>query len=117
MALSGYQFVLGGLVLAGAGACMGGRIPHIDPAGVGMLVYLAFVSGIAYSLWSVLLKYNPTSRVAIFGFMNPIFGVILSSILLGEAGTLPWQQTAVALVLITAGIVIVNRAPQTKRAK
>lgn len=117
VALSGYQFVLGGLVLAGAGACMGGRIPHIDPAGVGMLIYLAFVSGIAYSLWSVLLKYNPTSRVAIFGFMNPIFGVILSSILLGEAGTLPWQQTAVALVLITAGIVIVNRAPQTERAK
>ncbi|MBM6776264.1 DMT family transporter [Collinsella tanakaei] len=117
VALSGYQFVLGGLVLAGAGACMGGRIPHIDPAGVGMLIYLAFVSGIAYSLWSVLLKYNPTSRVAIFGFMNPIFGVILSSILLGEADTLPWQQTAVALVLITAGIVIVNRAPQKERAK
>ena len=112
VALSGYQFLLGGAVLAVAGAAMGGRFEHVTAAGAGMLLYLACVSGIAYSLWSILLKHNPTSRVAIFGFMNPIFGVVLSSALLDEAGTLPWQQTAVALVLITAGIVIVNRAPK-----
>lgn len=112
VALSGYQFLLGGAVLAGAGIALGGRFEHVTAAGIGMLLYLACVSGIAYSLWSILLKYNPTSRVAIFGFMNPIFGVVLSSALLGEAGALPWQQTAVALVLITAGIVIVNRVPK-----
>lgn len=109
VALSGYQFVLGGAVLAGAGALAGGRLPEVSPAGIAMLVYLAFVSGIAYSLWSILLKHNPTSRVVIYGFMNPVFGVVLSSMLLGEAAALPWQQTACALALIVAGIIIVNR--------
>ena len=108
VALSGYQFLLGGAVLAAAGFALGGRLPHVTAAGVGMLLYLACVSGVAYSLWSILLKYNPTSRVAIFGFMNPVFGVALSAVLLHEASALPWQQTALALALVTAGIVIVN---------
>lgn len=116
VALSGYQFLLGGTVLAAAGFALGGRFAQVTPAGLGMLFYLACVSGIAYSLWSILLKHNPTSRVAIFGFMNPIFGVVLSSVLLGEAGTLPWLQTLVALALITAGIIIVNRTPVGERA-
>ena len=116
VALSGYQFLLGGTVLAAAGFALGGRFAQVTPAGLGMLFYLACVSGIAYSLWSILLKHNPTSRVAIFGFMNPIFGVVLSSVLLGEAGALPWLQTLVALALITAGIIIVNRTPVGERA-
>ena len=116
VALSGYQFLLGGTVLAAAGFALGGRFAQVTPAGLGMLFYLACVSGIAYSLWSILLKHNPTSRVAIFGFMNPIFGVVLSSVLLGEEGALPWLQTLVALALITAGIIIVNRTPVGERA-
>lgn len=116
VALSGYQFLLGGTVLAVAGFALGGRFAQVTPAGLDMLFYLACVSGIAYSLWSILLKHNPTSRVAIFGFMNPIFGVVLSSVLLGEAGALPWLQTLVALALITAGIIIVNRTPAGERA-
>ena len=116
VALSGYQFLLGGTVLAAVGFALGGRFAQVTPAGLGMLFYLACVSGIAYSLWSILLKHNPTSRVAIFGFMNPIFGVVLSSVLLGEAGALPWLQTLVALALITAGIIIVNRTPVGERA-
>ena len=116
VALSGYQFLLGGTVLAVAGFALGGRFAQVTPAGLGMLFYLACVSGVAYSLWSILLKHNPTSRVAIFGFMNPIFGVVLSSVLLSEAGALPWLQTLVALALITAGIIIVNRTPAGERA-
>lgn len=116
VALSGYQFLLGGTALAAAGFALGGHFAQVTPAGLGMLFYLACVSGIAYSLWSILLKHNPTSRVAIFGFMNPIFGVVLSSVLLGEAGALPWLQTLVALALITAGIIIVNRTPAGERA-
>ena len=115
VALSGYQFVLGGLVLSGAGLALGGSLPRITPAGLAMIGYLACVSGVAYSLWSVLLKYNATSRVTIFGFMNPVFGVVLSSILLGEGATLPWLETALALALIVVGIVLVNRPQPAAR--
>ena len=39
--------------------------------------------------------------------MTPVSGVILSALLLGESGTLEWQY-AVSLLLVSAGIVIVN---------
>ena len=42
------------------------------------------VSAVAYTLWSVLLAWNDVSKVAIFGFVNPLCGVILSALILGE---------------------------------
>jgi len=61
--LSGYQFILGGIVMIVIGLCFGGAINLGSLAGVGVLVYLAFLSAIAYSLWGILLKYNPVSKV------------------------------------------------------
>ena len=52
---------------------------------------------------------NPVSRVAVFGFMNPVFGVILSAVLLGETNVVSPFLAVAALVLVSAGIVIVNR--------
>ena len=63
----------------------------------------------AYTLWGVLLKYNPVSRVPVFGFMNPGFGVILSAILLGEKGQAFNGSALAALVLVCMGIYVVNR--------
>lgn len=106
--LSGWQFVLGGLIMVVCGLLFGGRLDTVRAAGIAMLVYLAFVSAVAYSLWGILLKYNPISRVAVFGFMNPVFGVILSAILLREADSLG-VMCLISLVLVCAGIYIVNR--------
>ena len=106
--LSGWQFVLGGLIMIACGLLFGGRLIVVTPAGLAMLVYLAIVSAVAYSLWGVLLKYNPISRVAVFGFMNPVFGVILSAIFLREAGSLG-VMCIISLVLVCGGIYIVNR--------
>nr|WP_296155214.1 DMT family transporter [uncultured Blautia sp.] len=106
--LSGYQFIVGGLVLMAAGGAMGGRISRVSPSGVALLVYLALVSAVAYSLWGILLKYNPVSRVAVFGFMNPVFGVFLSAILLGEADQASGIFSVISLILVCIGIYIVN---------
>ena len=76
-----------------------------------MLLYLAVISAVAYSMWGVLLKYNPVSRVTVFGFMNPVFGVILSAIFLRESGSIG-VVCILALVLVCAGIYIVNRTPK-----
>ena len=56
-----------------------------------MLIYLALVSAVAYTLWGCLLKHNPVSRVTIFGFLTPVFGVVLSALLLSEGGALGWS--------------------------
>lgn len=75
----------------------------------GMLVYLAVVSAVAYSLWGILLKYNPVSKVAVFGFMNPVFGVILSALLLGEGAQAAGVKSLIALLLVSIGIYVVNK--------
>ncbi len=106
--LSGYQFLIGGLIMALAGFLMGGRLTEFSPKALGMLLYLALVSAVAYSLWGILLKHNPISRVAVFGFMNPVFGVLLSSLLLQESHALGLSSLA-ALLLVCLGIYIVNR--------
>lgn len=107
--LSGYQFAFGGIVMAMLGVFTGGKLQYWKIEGVGILLYLALVSAIAYTLWSVLLTYNPVSKVAVFGFMNPICGVLLSAILLGESGKAFEVQGGVALLLACVGIYIVNR--------
>lgn len=56
-------------------------------------------------------KDNPLSRVAVFGFMNPVFGVILSAVLLDENDT-PGLMSVVSLILVCIGIYIVNRESQ-----
>ena len=45
---------------------------YITAVGVVIIFYLAMVSAVAYTLWSVLLAWNDVSKVAIFGFVNPL---------------------------------------------
>lgn len=66
--LSGYQFITGGIIMCVIGLLMGGKVHGFAAASTGMLVYLAVISAVAYSLWGILLKYNPVSKVAVFGF-------------------------------------------------
>ena len=106
--ISGYQFAAGGFVMILAGAFAGGRFGAFDPACAGILLYMAFISAAAYTLWGILLKYNPVSKVSIFGFMNPVFGVILSALILGEGSAFGVRGVA-ALILVCAGIFIVNK--------
>lgn len=111
--LCGQQFVIGGLVMIITGLCFGGRIKSFTPGGGAMLLYLSVLSAAAFSLWSLLLKHNAVSKVSVFGFMNPVFGVILSVIFLSES--VSPLKAAVSLILITSGILIVNMTLQKRK--
>lgn len=107
--LSGYQFFVGGLNLIISGIALGGRIQTNSFKGVAILLYLAMLSAIAYTLWGILLKYNPVSKVSVFGFANPIAGVILSTIILNErqeGGFL----LLISLLFVSVGIYMVNKS-------
>lgn len=106
--LSGYQFTFGGIIMAVIGFLMGGSVENFTSSAILILLYLGFISAVAYSLWAVLLKYNPVSRVSIFGFMNPVFGVILSGLFLGEGQQAFGMKAVIALILVCIGICIVN---------
>ena len=112
--LSGYQFLLGGSILAALGLCLGGELSPQSPAAFAALGYLAFLSAAAYSVWGLLLRHNPVSSVAVFGFLNPIIGVILSALLLREQQSASWGQCAAALAMVSIGIITINR-PETKK--
>ncbi len=106
--LSGYQFLIGGVLMILFGVAMGGRMTVMTAGGAAMLIYLALVSAIAYSVWGILLKYNPISKVAVFGFMNPVFGVLLSAMLLKEYQMIG-LMSVISLILVCLGIYIVNK--------
>lgn len=106
--ISGYQFIVGGAFMIILGLSLGGEISLSSGGGIALLIYLAFLSAIAYALWGLLLKFNPVSRVSIFSFTTPIFGTILSILLLpGTSGTSP-VNIAITLVLVSAGIFLLN---------
>lgn len=108
MMLSAYQFIFGGLILVTVGLVSGGKVTYFSLKALLMLIYLGFISAAAYSIWSSLLSNNDVSRVAIFGFSNPIFGVLFSRLLLpGESGNLG-LNIILALVLVCIGIFIIN---------
>ena len=105
--LSGYQFIAGGMIMIVAGLLMSGRLDTVSFKGILLLLYMAFISAGAYTVWSLLLKHNPVSKVAVFGFCTPVFGVILSALLLGERTSFQ-LKTIAALIFVCIGIIIVN---------
>lgn len=115
--LSGWQFLLGGALMILAALLGGGRLRAASPGAWPLMLYLGLVSAVAYTLWSLLLQRHPVSRIMVFSFLNPVFGVVLSALLLGELKVLDLPRCLLAIVLVCLGVWIVNRpAPETETA-
>ena len=112
--LSGYQFILGGTVMVLIGLIFGGSVRIGGIAAIGVLLYLAFLSAAAYSLWGLLLQHNPVSKVTIYNFMTPVFGVILSSLMLSENAKVAPLSLVLSLALVCAGILLLNYKKELK---
>lgn len=106
--LSGCQFMLGGAVMIAVGLIFGGRISTVSFGGAAITVFLMLVSALAYSLWSILIKYNNVSKVAVCGFLTPVFGFTLS-LLFDSSSSASGFLAVPALILAVIGIIIVNR--------
>lgn len=107
MIMTAWQLAIGGLALLVAGYATGGTLGAITPAAMALLVYLALLSAVAFTVWSLLLKHNPVGRITVFAFLVPVFGALLSALFLNET-ILEWKNLA-ALVLVCAGIRLVTR--------
>ncbi len=106
--LSGYQFLIGGLIMTVIGFAAGGRLHPTTPAAFLLLLYMALISSVAYTVWGILLRYNPVSKISVFGFMTPVFGVLFSALFIGEHQNLGFF-TILALILVCLGIWIVQK--------
>lgn len=106
--ITGYSLFLGGMVLLLLGEVSGGHVDHFTLTSSLLLIYLALLSSIAFSLWNLLLKYNNVGLVSVYNFLIPIFGSVLSAIFLGES--IFELKNMVALLFVCIGIWMVNVA-------
>lgn len=112
--LSGCQFCVGGLVLILIGLLAGGNLPQGELFAYFILIHLALVSAIAYTLWSLLLAHNPVSRIGIFNTTIPILGVFLSAFILGEYQQAFTLKTWIALFFVSLGIIVLTKSKSVK---
>ena len=75
---------------------------------VGLVYQTVAVASLGFLFWFWLLTIYPTSSVASFSFLSPVFAVILGWLLLSER--VAWSIW-VALGLVAAGIYLINRNP------
>lgn len=107
MVVIGYSLFIGGLILTMIGIVSGGRVYNFTMKSSLLLTYMGFLSAVAFTLWTLLLKHNKVSTVSVFNFLTPIFGAILSSIFLKE--NILEFKNIIALVLVCLGIWLANR--------
>ncbi len=110
--LTGYQLAIGGLALLLGGLATGGVLTGFTAKSTLLLAYLVVLSSAAFSLWTILLKYNRVSMVTVFNFMVPVFGAVLSALFLQER-ILEWKNGA-ALLLVCLGIWLVTKEDTSK---
>lgn len=104
--VTGYQMTIGGALLLIASPFIGGKLTAVTPTGVVLLLYMSFLSAAAFSLWTLLLKFNDAGKVMVYNFLVPVFGAALSGIFLHE--NILTLRNLIALVLVCAGIITVN---------
>jgi drug/metabolite transporter (DMT)-like permease len=107
------QFIFGGIVLTGTGALTEPVTIHWTVPFWLSLLYCCFV-GVALSwvTWLALVRRGEVSRVASYTFFVPLLSVVIGTLWLHEALT---AGLFVGLVLIVAGIYLVNRQVAPRR--
>ena len=112
--ISGYQFIIGGIFMVAVGLAFGGVMTLASIEGLLVLLYLSLLSAVAYALWGMLLKFNPVSKVTIFSFTTPIFGTLLSIIMLTESSGVEPLNLILTLLLVSGGIFLLNYQKTSK---
>lgn len=113
--VTAFQLLTGGFILLVSGICCGGSIGLINVESVSVLLWLAFVSAAAFSLWTALLKFHDASRISVFNLLVPVFGTVLSGLMLGE--NVFRIETLISLILISLGIAFVNMNLKNREVK
>lgn len=111
-----YQLAVSALVLPPASLLLGEQAagPLTLLIGASLVFQIVVVAFASYLGWFWLVANYPASRISAFSFLTPLFGMAFGAILLGEAVT---PMLGAALVLVAAGIWLVNRRPRLAPAR
>lgn len=103
--LTGLQFLFGAVVLIVAGLILKKGEFYLTPTVFILLLYGAFISATAFSIWTFVLKFQDAGEFALYKLFIPILGSVFSIIFLGESFTI---HLVISLTLVIIGTVILN---------
>ncbi len=103
-----YQLVVSAPILGVAAWMAGEQMTHWPSAvALGSLAYqTVWVVSVTFVIWFALIARYSANRLSAFSFLTPLFGVAAGHLVLGEPLT---PAFAAAVVLVAAGLVLVNR--------
>jgi drug/metabolite transporter (DMT)-like permease len=103
-----YQLIVSAPMLALCAQIFGERVAEPPSAiAVGSLLYQTlWVASFTFLAWFALIQRYSASRLSAFTFLTPLFGVAAGHVVLGDPLTTAF---AVAVALVVAGLVLVNR--------
>ena len=101
-----YQLLIAFLLLFPLAFAMGQATIHWTPFAIGSLLFhTIIVSFASYLIWFWLLKHYLASRLGVFSFLTPLFGVIFGVVLLDETIELNF---IIGTILVMLGILVVS---------
>lgn len=102
------QIFIGGVCLSLAGIIFEG-VPSFDLpiTFYAVLIWLASLSAIAFSIWFKLLGKIKVSKLNIWKFLVPVFGALTSWAFLPDESPTVWA--IIGLLFVTAGVITANR--------
>lgn len=104
LALTSWQLLAGGAVLLPFAVVVEGAPPALDGPALWGFGYVTIVAtGLAYVAWFSGLRHLSAGTVGLIGLLNPVTGVLLGTLIAGEALDLP--QLA-GLVLVLLGVLL-----------
>ncbi|MFI0714557.1 DMT family transporter [Streptomyces inhibens] len=99
LASTSWQLIAGGLVLLPLAVVVEGAPPALDiPAVLGFGYVTVVATALAFVAWFAGLRHLPAATVGLVGLLNPVTGVLLGTMIAGEALTVR-QLCGLALVL------------------
>jgi drug/metabolite transporter (DMT)-like permease len=114
---SGWQMMLGGLVITVFGLVAGeaGDV-HLEAFSIRSVAALAYLivfgSWLAFTAYAWLLQNAPISRVATYAYVNPVVAIVLGYLILDEVVT---PVTLIGAAIIVVSVALVTRIENARR--
>ena len=107
-----YQLSVSSIVLLPVSPLFGDLVRELTPGIAAIFGFQVLgVVCVGFLAWFWVLSIYPASNMVSFGFLTPLFGVIFGWLILGEEVS---HALIGALILVSVGIVMINRRPARK---
>ncbi|WP_025053161.1 DMT family transporter [Sulfitobacter noctilucae] len=107
-----FQVLVSAPILLVLAPFMGPLFREVEPIHIAALLFqIVAIASLGFLVWFWLMSIYPSSSVASFSFLSPVFSVIFGWVLLSEdVAPSVWG----ALVLVASGIYLINRKPPVR---